>query len=1029
MRLAPSFLGAGIAVGYVNRYAESMTPDRWRQIEAVYQAAQNCGSKGRSALLDRTDPEIRVVVERMLEQKSGSQLLDEPVADLFGEATRTVVASGSQLGPYKIQGQIGAGGMGTVYRAVDARLGRAVAIKVSAARYSERFEREAQAISALNHPNVCTLYDVGPDYLVMELLEGSTLAEEIGKGPMPPEQVARYGAQIASALAEAHAHAIVHRDLKPGNVMITRHGAKVLDFGLARLLEETGLTEMNLVMGTPRYMAPEQVEGREPAPATDLFALGLVLYEMATGSLPFPNASLGRMLSISPETRVPPASQQRAGLPAALDSLISHLIAKDPADRPRSALGVAAELKSINDRVTQPSVVLVRSRFPTAYAIAATAALVALMAGGSWFYQRLEHRRWAREEAIPEIDRLRNARKDLAASLVLRKAEQYLSRDPQLTKIAREATVSTTVRSSPSGALVAIQDYVSPDSAWTALGKTPLDHVRIPKGYFRWKLSQPGAADFVSAPVTSAVMNFGTMTSAPGMVNVPANGFAQLIDFVGWIFYPQLPSFDIDRFEVTNRQYQDFVDQGGYSNRSYWKEPFLKGGKELTWEQAMDLFRDPTGRPGPSTWAGGHFPAGQADYPVSGVSWYEAAAYAAFAGKSLPALAQWYQAAPPDLSPYTINYSNFAGKGPLPVGKMPGVGPFGTYDMSGNVREWSLNSVYGDRRFILGGAWQTQTYQSFDPEALPPFDRSPLNGFRCVRNRVALPREVAAPIVPTGRDLSKEKPVSDELFQAYRAEYAYDKSPLKAVSDGIVENTADWTREKITIDAGYDDERLPAFLFLPKSAHPPFETVVFFPSARVNMMPRVEPLGDMGFVDYVIQSGRAVLYPIYKGTYNRPGKPTLPGSIAGFDGLIQKAKEIRRSVDYLETRPDIDRNKLAFLGVSQGAADGVIFVALEDRFKTAILLDGGFFLAPTLPAMNQTNFAPRVKIPTLMVNGRYDFTFSFDQAQEPMFRMLGTSPADKRHIVLETPHDVSQDRPDLSRAVLAWLDKYLGKVN
>ena len=1029
MRLAPSFLGAGIAVGYVNRYAESMTPDRWRQIEAVYQAAQNCGSKGRSALLDRTDPEIRVVVERMLEQKSGSQLLDEPVADLFGEATRTVVASGSQLGPYKIQGQIGAGGMGTVYRAVDARLGRAVAIKVSAARYSERFEREAQAISALNHPNVCTLYDVGPDYLVMELLEGSTLAEEIGKGPMPPEQVARYGAQIASALAEAHAHAIVHRDLKPGNVMITRHGAKVLDFGLARLLEETGLTEMNLVMGTPRYMAPEQVEGREPAPATDLFALGLVLYEMATGSLPFPNASLGRMLSISPETRVPPASQQRAGLPAALDSLISHLIAKDPADRPRSALGVAAELKSINDRVTQPSVVLVRSRFPTAYAIAATAALVALMAGGSWFYQRLEHRRWAREEAIPEIDRLRNARKDLAASLVLRKAEQYLSRDPQLTKIAREATVSTTVRSSPSGALVAIQDYVSPDSAWTALGKTPLDHVRIPKGYFRWKLSQPGAADFVSAPVTSAVMNFGTMTSAPGMVNVPANGFAQLIDFVGWIFYPQLPSFDIDRFEVTNRQYQDFVDQGGYSNRSYWKEPFLKDGKELTWEQAMDLFRDPTGRPGPSTWAGGHFPAGQADYPVSGVSWYEAAAYAAFAGKSLPALAQWYQAAPPDLSPYTINYSNFAGKGPLPVGKMPGVGPFGTYDMSGNVREWSLNSVYGDRRFILGGAWQTQTYQSFDPEALPPFDRSPLNGFRCVRNRVALPREVAAPIVPTGRDLSKEKPVSDELFQAYRAEYAYDKSPLKAVSDGIVENTADWTREKITIDAGYDDERLPAFLFLPKSAHPPFETVVFFPSARVNMMPRVEPLGDMGFVDYVIQSGRAVLYPIYKGTYNRPGKPTLPGSIAGFDGLIQKAKEIRRSVDYLETRPDIDRNKLAFLGVSQGAADGVIFVALEDRFKTAILLDGGFFLAPTLPAMNQTNFAPRVKIPTLMVNGRYDFTFSFDQAQEPMFRMLGTSPADKRHIVLETPHDVSQDRPDLSRAVLAWLDKYLGKVN
>jgi serine/threonine protein kinase/predicted esterase len=1006
-----------------------MTPDRWRQIEAVYQVAQNCGSRERSALLDRTDPEIRVVVERMLEQKSGSQLLDEPVADLFGETTRTVVASGSQLGPYKIQGQIGAGGMGTVYRAVDARLGRAVAIKVSAARYSERFEREAQAISALNHPNVCTLYDVGPDYLVMELLEGSTLAEEIGKGPMPPEQVARYGAQIASALAEAHAHAIVHRDLKPGNVMITRHGVKVLDFGLARLLEETGLTEMNLVMGTPRYMAPEQVEGREPAPATDLFALGLVLYEMATGRLPFPNASLGRMLSSAPQTRVPPASQQREGLPTALDFLIARLLAKDPADRPQSAAEVAAELKSIADQVTQPSPVVVRSRFPTAYAIAATVALVALIAGGSWFYRRLEHRRWGREEAIPEINRLRKARKGLAAFLVLRKAEEYLPGDPQLTQIAREATLSATVKSSPSGALVAIQDYVSPDGAWTTLGKTPLDHVRIPNGYFRWKLSQPGAADFVSAPVTWAVMNFGKAPSTAGMVNVPADGFAQLIDFVGWLAYRQIPSFDIDRFEVTNGQYQEFVDQGGYSKRAYWKEPFLKDGKELAWEQAMDLFRDPTGRPGPSNWAGGHFPAGQADYPVSGVSWYEAAAYAAFAGKSLPALAQWYQAAPPGLSPYTISFSNFNGTGPVPVGKMPGVGPFGTYDMSGNVREWSLNSVYGDRRFVLGGAWKTQTYQAYDPEALPPFDRSPLNGFRCVRNQVAVPREVATPIVPSGRDLSKEKPVSDELFQAYRAEYAYDKSPLKAMSDGIVEDTADWTREKITIDAGYNDERLPAFLFLPKSAHPPFETVVFFPSARVNTMPRIEPLGDMGFVDYVIQSGRALLYPIYKGTYNRPGKPAFPGTIAGFDGLIQKEKEVRRSVDYLETRPDIDRNKLAYLGVSQGSADGLIFVALEDRFKTAIFLDGGFFLSPTLPAMNQVNFAPRVKIPILMVNGRYDFTFSFDRAQEPMFRMLGTPAGDKRHIVLETPHDVSQDRPDLSRAVLAWLDKYLGKVN
>ena len=167
--------------------------------------------------------------------------------------------------------------MGTVYRAVDTRLGRVVAIKIAAKRYSERFQLEARAISTLNHPHVCTLYDVGPNYLVMELIEGSTLAAEIKRGPLATEVVARYGPSC-NALAEAHARGIVHRDLKPSNVMLTRHGVKVLDFGLAKMLSESGITESRAIMGTPAYMPPEQVEGREPTSATDLFSLGLVLY-------------------------------------------------------------------------------------------------------------------------------------------------------------------------------------------------------------------------------------------------------------------------------------------------------------------------------------------------------------------------------------------------------------------------------------------------------------------------------------------------------------------------------------------------------------------------------------------------------------------------------------------------------------------------------------------------------------------------------------------------------------------------------
>ncbi len=222
-----------------------------------------------------------------------------------------MIAPGAQLGPYKIEAQIGAGGMGTVYRAVDTRLGRVVAIKIAAERYSERFQLEARAISTLNHPNICTLYDVGPNYLVMEFIEGSTLAAEIKKGPLAPETAARYGAQIAGALAEAHALGIVHRDLKPSNVMLTRHGVKVLDFGLAKMLSAAsitdGITDTHAVMGTPAYMAPEQVEGQEPERSADLFSLGLVLYEMAVGKLPFPGASLGQMLSSGAHPAMPAA--------------------------------------------------------------------------------------------------------------------------------------------------------------------------------------------------------------------------------------------------------------------------------------------------------------------------------------------------------------------------------------------------------------------------------------------------------------------------------------------------------------------------------------------------------------------------------------------------------------------------------------------------------------------------------------------------------------------------------------------------
>jgi serine/threonine protein kinase/formylglycine-generating enzyme required for sulfatase activity len=1017
-----------------------MTPGRRQQVEDLYRSAsqQPAGQRGTFlASACGVDLDLKAEVENLLakhELTSGVPHL--PADDASSAPTQPLPHhQSSQLGPYRIEGLLGAGGMGKVYRATDTRLDRKVAVKVSPEYFSGRFEREARAISALNHPNICTLYDVGPNYLVMELLDGSTLADVIQQGPLIPEQVLRYGAQIASALAEAHACGIIHRDLKPGNIMVTRHGVKVLDFGLAKMTSQAGLTETRMLLGTPAYMAPEQVEGGEVDARTDLFSLGLVLHEMATGKLPFPGKSLGRMLSSGSVAAVPDMRNERAEIPASLGALVAKLLQKDPAQRCQSAAEVAAGLSAQAELLTPHPRPALRTLLRPPVLVSAVLAVLLSIGCGVWLYQRSEQKRWASADAIPEINRLADEDRPLAAFQVLLRAERLLPGDARLAEVAKHLTTFTSVETpglGTNGANVQLQDYLAPDSAWFSLGTTPIKHLRIPNGYFRWKITKPGGGEFVAAPFTEDSMRFPFVPApgqATGMVPIPGGPYEDMIGFIGWVKY-ELPAFEMDRFEVTNREYQKFVDQGGYQKREYWKEKFVKDGRPLTWEQAMDLFRDPTGRHGPSTWEAGHFPPGQAEYPVSGVSWYEASAYAVFAGKTLPALAQWFRAAPDDLARYTINQSNFGGRGPIPVGASRAVGPYGNYDLAGNVREWALNAVDGDNRFILGGAWGTQTYQAYDPEALPPFDRSPFNGFRGVRNREPLSPATAAPVVRQIRNFSKTKPASDEVFQVYKAMYAYERRPLNVETEAV-EQMPYWTRQRITIDAGYASERLPMYLFLPKNVHPPYQAIVFFPSARVNTIPSSRDLGDMDFVDYVIKSGRAVLYPIYRETYDRhPEGAALPGDIGDRDLTIQESKEVRRAVDYLETRPDIiDRSKLAYLGVSQGAAYGPIFTSLEDRFKAVVFLDGGFFLGPTVPGRDQVDFAPRLKKPLLMVNGKYDFTFPPDQSQIPMFEMIGTAPADKFRKVFEAPHDVSQHKVELSKEVLGFLDKYLGRVN
>lgn len=300
-----------------------MSSQRWQQIEELYHSACEHGV----AVLDGADPEIRKQVEKLLSHASGNgnKLLDQRAADLMNGLAEGEITPGTQIGPYKIEAELGHGGMGRVFRAKDTRLSRSVAIKICNEEFIDRFEQEARSIAVISHPNVCTLYDVGPNYLVMELIDGETLAARLKRGKMAISEAIRYGAQIAEALAVAHAQGIIHRDLKPGNIMLTKSGVKVLDFGLAKSNVDPSVTAAGAVMGTPAYLAPERLEEKEADERSDIYALGLILAEMSTGK----------------------RSESVEGLPPTFERVVNRCLQTDPDERWQSARDLKWELESI----------------------------------------------------------------------------------------------------------------------------------------------------------------------------------------------------------------------------------------------------------------------------------------------------------------------------------------------------------------------------------------------------------------------------------------------------------------------------------------------------------------------------------------------------------------------------------------------------------------------------------------------------------------------------------------------------------
>ena len=648
-----------------------------------------------------------------------------------------------------------------------------------------------------------------------------------------------------------------------------------------------------------------------------------------------------------------------------------------------------------------------------------------------------------------------------------------LSRDasmranPAFAALWRQIVVPMKPLVAPDGATVSFKAYDDPGGAWIDAGTTPVQEwIDAPRGALRLKVVKPG---FRTGEFVVAVPGPSVQTQLPrrfpfdrpsvplelvaegqlraDMVYVPRTDVPVYLS--GWSTSllgsdrHDIAAFAIARTEVTNREFKEFIDAGGYETEQYWQGlKFIYRAQALSWPQARKLLVDSTGRPGPAGWQLSTYPRGQDDLPVVGISWYEAVAYARFRKQMLPTIHHWMRAA---FTPYDPMFptaaaitkqSRFFADAPESARTEHGLGPWGTYHMAGNAREWVWNFADGDA-VALGSGWPEYASNFARVYTADPMARLPDHGMRLMQPLSDAPLDPALlePIkLVRDTPFANRAPVSDDAFEAMRFQFTTPRVAPASVAVKRVDESPLWTADEVTLTFAAQ-EPTTLYVVRPKAHKGPLQPIVYsgVGDCCYTKRPNRDALEQLQIAGFVVNSGRALVMPIWAGGYERYSpQPRVTAEAMDYErGLsLQWQHDLSTTIDYLESLPDMDAKKIGYFGISRGASfAGVINLALEPRIHAVVLASGGIWIhSPLHPMIDLINYAPRITVPVLMLSGRYDHIYPYEQSQKRTFELLGTPAGSKQQIAYDTGHFTLPPNR-VAADVSDWFDRYLGRVS